>query len=77
MEKHKYSGKNYDEALNKAKELNKYTILNPAPAVKLDDEIIKNVDLLTPNETELEVNPHLDISDLSWSHLTLELTSLI
>ena len=42
-------------ALNKAKELNKYTILNPAPAVKLDDEIIKNVDLLTPNETELEI----------------------
>ena len=42
-------------ALNKAKELNKYTILNPAPAVKLDDEIIKNDDLLTPNETELEI----------------------
>ena len=42
-------------ALNKAKELNKYTILNPAPAVKLDDEIIKSVDLLTPNETELEI----------------------
>lgn len=42
-------------ALNKAKELNNYTILNPAPAVKLDDEIIKNVDLLTPNETELEI----------------------
>ena len=42
-------------ALNKEKELNKYTILNPAPAVKLDDEIIKNVDLLTPNETELEI----------------------
>ena len=42
-------------ALNKAKELNKYTILNPSPAVKLDDEIIKNVDLLTPNETELEI----------------------
>ena len=42
-------------ALNKAKEFNKYTILNPAPAVKLDDEIIKNVDLLTPNETELEI----------------------
>lgn len=42
-------------ALKKAKELGKYTILNPAPAVKLEDEIIKNVDLLTPNETELEI----------------------
>ncbi len=42
-------------ALQKSKKLGKYTILNPAPAAKLDDEIIKNVDLLTPNETELEV----------------------
>ncbi|MEF9991552.1 MAG: ribokinase [Romboutsia sp.] len=42
-------------ALNRSKELNKYTILNPAPAVKLEDVIIANVDLLTPNETELEI----------------------
>ena len=41
--------------LKKAKEAGKYTILNPAPAVVLEDEIIKNVDLLTPNETELEI----------------------
>ena len=39
--------------LKKAKEFRKYTILNPAPAVKLEDSIIENVDLLTPNETEL------------------------
>lgn len=42
-------------ALEKAKELGKFTILNPAPAIKLSDDIIKNVDLLTPNETELEI----------------------
>lgn len=42
-------------ALKSAKDLDKYTILNPAPAVKLEDSIIKNVDLLTPNETELEI----------------------
>ncbi|HSQ87391.1 ribokinase [Romboutsia sp.] len=42
-------------ALKKAKELGKYTILNPAPAVKLEDELIQNIDLLTPNETELEI----------------------
>lgn len=42
-------------ALKKSKELGKYTILNPAPAVKLEDDIIKNVDLLTPNQTELEI----------------------
>ncbi|MBQ3420714.1 MAG: ribokinase [Romboutsia sp.] len=42
-------------ALEKSKELGKYTILNPAPAIALEDDIIKNVDLLTPNETELEI----------------------
>lgn len=49
-------------ALNKAKELNKYIILNPAPAVKLEDEIIANVDLLTPNETELEILSGISIN---------------
>lgn len=49
-------------ALKKAKELNKYTILNPAPAVKLEDELIANVDLLTPNETELEIISGLEIN---------------
>ena len=42
-------------ALKVSKELGKYTILNPAPAVKLEDSIIENIDLLTPNETELEI----------------------
>ena len=50
-------------ALQIAKDLNKYTILNPAPAVKLDDEIIKNVDLLTPNETELEIISEIKIEN--------------
>ncbi|RDY27206.1 ribokinase [Romboutsia weinsteinii] len=48
-------------ALKKSKELGKYTILNPAPAVKLDDEIISNVDLLTPNESELEILSGVEI----------------
>ena len=50
-------------ALKISKELGKYTILNPAPAVKLDDEIIANVDLLTPNETELEILSGVEIND--------------
>lgn len=50
-------------ALQVAKDLNKYTILNPAPAVKLDNEIIKNVDLLTPNETELEIISKIKIEN--------------
>lgn len=31
------------------------TILNPAPAVVLEDEVLALADVLTPNETELEV----------------------
>ncbi|MEG2787863.1 MAG: ribokinase [Romboutsia sp.] len=49
-------------ALKKSKELDKYTILNPAPAVKLEDELIANVDLLTPNETELEIISGVEIN---------------
>ena len=49
--------------LQESKKLGKYTILNPAPAVKLDDDIIKNVDLLTPNETELEILSGLKIEN--------------
>jgi len=41
-------------ALKKSKEFGKYTILNPAPAVPLDKDILMNVNLLIPNETELE-----------------------
>lgn len=38
-----------------AKKYNKTVILNPAPARYLEDDILKNVDFLTPNETELEL----------------------
>lgn len=42
------------EGLKISKELGKTTILNPAPAQELDDEIIWNIDILIPNEHELE-----------------------
>ena len=42
------------EGLKKAKKSGKITVLNPAPAHDLDDEIIKNTDILIPNEHELE-----------------------
>jgi len=48
--------------LTKAKELNKFTILNPAPAAPLDDDIIRHTDLLTPNETELESLTGMSVS---------------
>lgn len=41
--------------LRKAKEKGLYTILNPAPANKDIAEFFEFVDLITPNETELEI----------------------
>lgn len=41
-------------SLKIAKQSGIITILNPAPAAELDYEILKNIDILTPNETELE-----------------------
>ena len=43
------------EAILTAKAAGKTVILNPAPAASLDEEILKNTDILTPNETELEL----------------------
>jgi ribokinase len=31
------------------------TVLNPAPACQLTDEILKQVDIITPNETETQI----------------------
>jgi ribokinase len=41
-------------SLKIAKEVGIVTILNPAPAADLDNETLKLIDILTPNETELE-----------------------
>jgi ribokinase len=42
-------------ALRTAKQLGKLTILNPAPAIQLEDKFLANVDILVPNDTELEI----------------------
>jgi ribokinase len=42
-------------SLELAKKLGKATILNPAPACALDDALLSAVDILIPNETELEL----------------------
>ncbi len=44
-----------ESVLSKAKRLGKKTVLNPAPAAKLTDRFLSNVDLLIPNETEFEI----------------------
>ena len=42
-------------AFSLAKKHNVFTILNPAPALKLSQEIMKNTDMIIPNETEFEI----------------------
>lgn len=42
-------------ALEKAKEFEKITILNPAPAAPLSEKMIKSSDIIIPNETELSM----------------------
>jgi len=39
----------------KAKELGKVTILNPAPAKAIKEELLKVTDIIVPNETEAEL----------------------
>ncbi len=39
------------------------TILNPAPATRLGDDVLATVDVLTPNETELRILLGLDPGD--------------
>jgi len=43
------------ECIARLHEAGKTIILDPAPAVPLDDEILSQVDYITPNETELRI----------------------
>ncbi len=44
--------------------LGKKLILNPAPAAKLSDELLKHVFIITPNETEAEILSGIKVSDV-------------
>jgi len=52
-------------ALAIARHKNVLTILNPAPARKLDDQLLSMVDILTPNETEAELISGVTIRGLN------------
>ena len=43
------------KAFKRAKEFGKVTILNPAPAKEINEELLKVTDIIVPNETEAEV----------------------
>lgn len=52
------------EAFKIAKENNKITILNPAPAKRIDEELLKYTDIIIPNETEAELLTGIEVNDL-------------
>ncbi|AYE33600.1 ribokinase [Clostridium septicum] len=52
------------DAFRIAKNLNKITILNPAPAKSIDDELLKYTDIIIPNETEAELITGVKVDDL-------------
>jgi ribokinase len=51
-------------AIKVAKQSNIKVILNPAPAQHLEDELLKMVDIITPNETEAEFLTGFSVFDI-------------
>jgi ribokinase len=51
-------------AIKVAKQSNIKVILNPAPAQHLEDELLKMVDIITPNETEAEFLTGINVFDI-------------
>ncbi|MEM9144081.1 MAG: ribokinase [Bacteroidota bacterium] len=47
----------------KCRQLNKRLIINPAPAQKLDDDVLQGLYLITPNETETQILTGIAIED--------------
>lgn len=54
-----------EAAVKIAKKYNLKVILNPAPAQKLADELLQQIDILTPNETEVELLTGIKVQDES------------
>ena len=52
------------KAFKRAKEFEKITILNPAPAKKINEELLKVTDIIVPNETEAEVLTGITVETL-------------
>jgi ribokinase len=55
--------KTVEYAAEKASENRIKVILNPAPAQKLSDDLLKNTWLITPNESETEILTGLSVND--------------
>lgn len=53
-----------DEVIHIAHEANVLTILNPAPVQTLDDNLLKKIDIITPNEVEASILTGIQIKDI-------------
>jgi ribokinase len=53
------------KVFSRAKEQNFYTILNPAPASKIDDNFYKFIDLFIPNQFEAEYFTNIKVLDFA------------
>lgn len=51
------------EAFKIAKSYGKVTILNPAPAKQINEELLKYTDIIIPNETEAQVLTGIEVKD--------------
>ena len=51
-------------AAQKASDLGKKVVLNPAPAQKLPKELLKSLYIITPNETEAEMLSGIQVTDI-------------
>ncbi len=64
-------------ALKLARDANVISILNPAPATRVPPDILKNADIVTPNETELRIllghAPDAPIPSIDLCHALLQL----
>ena len=49
--------------INKAADMNKTIILNPAPALPVKKEILNKISIITPNETEAKVITGINVTD--------------
>jgi len=47
-----------------AKLKNKIVVLNPAPACELPNDLLRNISIITPNETEAEVLTGINVRDM-------------
>ncbi len=59
-------------ALKIARDAGTLTILNPAPAARLDDTVLRLVDVITPNETEASALPGIAVRDMASANVAAD-----